>query len=117
MSMQTDGIGIGHPHIDDLLNAGYQALGGRIAGIAHIEPDIGKENGIAIAGIEGEAGSVVNRHGIKVIEAIAKEAVIVDQYRVFLTRFIIAWLNQDSLKGRPIYGVPLNKFRISPCEF
>jgi len=108
--VQTDGIRIGHSHINNFLNTGHQAFGSRISRIPHIKANVGEEDGVSITCIIGEAGPVVDGHRIEVVEPIGKETVIVDQHRVFFTFFIIPRFNQDPLDGPSIDGVPLHQF-------
>jgi len=117
MAVKTDAFGIGHTHVDKLLDPRYQTLCGRIPGMSDVEPHIRKKHSITVAGVKRKIRSMVHPHLVEFIHPLGKKVIKINEHRITFALFIIGGLDQDSLQGNTVNAVPFHKLRCSPCKF
>jgi hypothetical protein len=117
MAVKTDGIRVSDSHIYEFLNARNEALGRRISGTSDIESDIREEHRIPIARIEWKTRTMIDDDLVELMEPLGEETIKIYDHRISFSLFVIARLDEDSLKRHAIDTPPLHEFGVTPGKF
>ena len=117
MAVKADGLRIGEAHVDELPDARNEAMDGRHPGPADGEPDVRQKDGVAVAGINREAGPMIDHDLVEVVQTVGRNLVIIDQDGIAASGLVAAGLDQDALKRPAVVARPLHQLGLPPGEF